>query len=187
MHDVHHMFQELTVIIAIAVGVSLIMRTLRQPLMIGYILTGVLVGPAIFDIVHSVETIEIFAEFGIALLLFIMGLGLNLHVVKDIGKVAFVASLAQVLFVGGTAYAAASLAGYSATVAMYIAIALSLSSPIMISTEIGFIISTISEKTAVRVGASAMTPRSTSVPSITKCSTMKKSRSGLRRDATSVA
>lgn len=132
MHDVHHMFQELTLIIAIAVGVSLVMRVLKQPLMIGYILTGVLVGPAVFDIVHSVETIEIFAEFGIALLLFIMGLGLNLHVVKDIGKVAFIASLAQVLFVGGTAYAAATMAGYTPVVAMYIAIALSLSSTIIV-------------------------------------------------------
>src|SRR5690606_27928289 len=74
----------------------------------------------------------IFAEFGIALLLFIMGLGLNLHVVKDIGKVAFVASIAQVLFVGGTAYAAAVMAGYTPVVSMYIAIALSLSSTIIV-------------------------------------------------------
>lgn len=101
-------------------------------MMIGYILTGVLVGPAVFDLVKSVETIEIFAEFGIALLLFIMGLGLNLHVIKDIGKVAFVASLAQVLFVGGTAYAAATMAGYAPVVAMFIAIALSLSSTIIV-------------------------------------------------------
>ncbi len=128
----YQMFQELTLVIVVAVAVSLVMRALKQPLMIGHILTGILVGPAILDIIHSVETIEIFAEFGIALLLFIIGLGLNLHIVKDIGKVALLASLAQVVFVGGAAYAAAIIIGYTPTVAMYIALALSLSSTIIV-------------------------------------------------------
>lgn len=128
----HHTFEELTLVIVFAVAVSLIMRALRQPLMIGHILTGVLVGPAVFDILHSTETIEIFAEFGVALLLFIIGLGINIHVIKDIGKVAIIASLAQVLFVGGAAYSAAIVIGYSTTVAFYIALALSMSSTIIV-------------------------------------------------------
>jgi Kef-type K+ transport system membrane component KefB len=128
----HSMFDELTLVIVLAVAISLIMRALRQPLMIGHIITGVLVGPAVLNIVHSTETIEIFAEFGVALLLFIIGLGLNLHVIKDIGKVAVIASLAQVLLVGGTAYTAALLIGYSQSVAFFIALALSLSSTIIV-------------------------------------------------------
>lgn len=128
----HHMFEELTLVIVIAVAVSLVMRALKQPLMIGYIIAGVLVGPAVFDLVTSGDTIEIFAEFGIALLLFTIGLGLNLRVIKDIGKVALLASLAQVLFVGGAAYAAAIIIGYTTTVAFYIALALSLSSTIIV-------------------------------------------------------
>ncbi len=128
----HHMFEELTLVIVIAVAVSLVMRALRQPMMIGHIITGILVGPAVFNLVTSTETIEIFAEFGIALLLFIIGLGLNLRVLKDIGKVALIASLAQVLLVGGAAYAVAVMAGYTTTVAMYVALALSLSSTIIV-------------------------------------------------------
>lgn len=128
----HHTFEELTLVIVFAVAVSLIMRALKQPLMIGHIITGVLVGPAVFNIVQDIHTIEIFAEFGIALLLFIIGLGLNLHILKDISKVAILASLAQVLFVGGTAYAAAILIGYSQTVALFIALALSMSSTIIV-------------------------------------------------------
>lgn len=126
------MFEELTLVIAFAVAVSLIMRALRQPLMIGHIITGILVGPAVFNIVQDIHTIEIFAEFGVALLLFTIGLGLNLHILKDIGKVAIAASLAQVLFVGGTAYAAAIMIGYSQTVAFFIALALSMSSTIIV-------------------------------------------------------
>lgn len=127
-----HMFEELTLIIVIAVLVSLIMRFLRQPLMIGHIITGIIVGPAVFNLATSQETIQIFAEFGIALLLFIIGLGLNLRVIKDIGKVALFASLAQVLFVGGAAYSAAIIIGYTPVVAFYIALALSLSSTIIV-------------------------------------------------------
>jgi Kef-type K+ transport system membrane component KefB len=126
------MFEELTLVIVIAVAVSLVMRALRQPLMIGHILTGILVGPALFNIVTSTETIEIFAEFGIALLLFIIGLGLNLRVAKDVGKVAVIASLAQVLFVGGAAYAVAIIIGYTQMVAFIIALSLSLSSTIIV-------------------------------------------------------
>ncbi len=128
----HHMFEELTLVIVIAVAISIVMRALKQPMMIGHIITGILVGPAVFNLVSSIETIEIFAEFGIALLLFIIGLGLNLRVLKDIGRVAVIASLAQVLFVGGAAYIVAVLAGYTPTVAMYVALALSLSSTIIV-------------------------------------------------------
>lgn len=128
----HHMFEELTLVIVIAVAVSMVMRALKQPLMIGHIITGILVGPAIFDIVTSTETIHIFAEFGIALLLFIIGLGLNLRVIKDIGKVALLASIAQVMLVGGATYAVAIVIGYTPTVATFIALALSLSSTIIV-------------------------------------------------------
>lgn len=128
----HEMFEELTLVIVFAVGVSLLMRLMRQPLMIGHIITGILVGPAVFNLVSSTETIEIFAEFGIALLLFIIGLGLNLRVIKDVGKVALLASLAQVLFVGGAAYSVATILGYTTTVALYISLALSLSSTIIV-------------------------------------------------------
>lgn len=128
----HHMFEELTLVIVIAVAVSFVMRALKQPMMIGHIITGILVGPAILNIVSSTETIEIFAEFGIALLLFIIGLGLSLRVFKDVGKVALLASLAQVLFVGGAAYAVAIMFGYTTTVSLFIATALSLSSTIIV-------------------------------------------------------
>lgn len=128
----HHVFEELTLVIVIAVAVSLIMRALKQPLMIGHIITGIIVGPAVFNLITSYETIDIFAEFGIALLLFIIGLGLNLRVIKDIGKVALAASIAQVVLVGGAAYATAIIIGYSPTVSAYIALALSLSSTIIV-------------------------------------------------------
>ena len=73
----HDVFTELSLIIAIATGVSLCMRLFKQPLIIGHIVTGIIVGPSVLHLVQSAETIEIFSKIGIALLLFIIGLGLN--------------------------------------------------------------------------------------------------------------
>ena len=79
---------ELSIVIAVAAAVSIVMRLIRQPLIIGHILTGIIVGPVAFDLIHSEGAIDVFASIGIALLLFIIGLGLNLKVIKEVGKVS---------------------------------------------------------------------------------------------------
>ena len=86
-------FGELSLIIAIGTGVALIMRLIRQPLIIGHILTGLIVGPLVFHLVKSADTMEVFANIGIALLLFIIGLGLNPRVIREVGKVAAIAGV----------------------------------------------------------------------------------------------
>ncbi len=129
MHDV---FTELSIIIAIGTGVSLIMRILRQPLIIGHILTGILVGPSVFALVESAETIQIFSKIGIALLLFIIGLGLNPKVVKEVGKVAALGGILQICFTALFGWAAATLLGMTKTEAVLLAVALSFSSTIII-------------------------------------------------------
>src|SRR5664279_1273017 len=89
-------FSELSLIIAIAAGMAMIMRLIRQPLIIGHILTGIIVGPSVLHLVQSPETIEVFSNIGIALLLFIIGLGLNPKVIKEVGKVASITGILQV-------------------------------------------------------------------------------------------
>lgn len=129
MHDV---FTELSIIIAIGTGVSLIMRVLKQPLIIGHILTGILVGPSVMHLVESAETIEIFSKIGIALLLFIIGLGLNPKVIKEVGKVAAIGGLLQIAFTALFGWVAATLMGLTKTESVLLAIALSFSSTIII-------------------------------------------------------
>ena len=67
-------------------GVSIIMRLLRQPLIIGYIISGIICGPAALNLLHDAAAFESFSQIGIALLLFIVGLGLNVGVIKRTGK-----------------------------------------------------------------------------------------------------
>ncbi|GAC1481137.1 MAG: cation:proton antiporter [Candidatus Saccharimonadales bacterium] len=125
-------FAELSLIIAIAAAVSLIMRLIRQPLIIGHILTGILVGPSILHLVKSADTIEVFANIGIALLLFIIGLGLNPKVIREVGKVAAIAGIVQVSFTAYLGWLAATLLGRSRAEAVFIGVALSFSSTIII-------------------------------------------------------
>lgn len=128
----HSIFLEISLIIAVATIVATIMRSLRQPLMIGHIITGLLVGPYVLNIVHSRDTVDVFSNLGIALLLFIIGLGLNPRVIKEVGKVATFTGAGQVLFTSLIGGAIASALGFDFTSALFIAIALSFSSTIII-------------------------------------------------------
>lgn len=125
-------FTELAMVIAIGAGISLVMRLIRQPLIIGYIITGVIVGPSLLNIITSVETIEVFSSIGIALLLFIIGLGLNPRVVKEVGKVSLIASSAQIITTTLLGYMIGVSFGFGRTESVIIGLALAFSSTIIV-------------------------------------------------------
>jgi len=125
-------FVELSVIIIIAVAVGWIMRLLRQPLVIGYILTGIIVSPHFLNIVSSTEAIATFAHIGIAFLLFVVGLNLNPRIIKDVGKVSLITGVGQVIFTSVIGFLIGRLLGFSTIVSVYIAVALTFSSTIII-------------------------------------------------------
>lgn len=92
------LFNEIAVVIVTAGVISLIAFVLRQPLIIAYIITGLLVGPSVLHFTRSPEIFEAMSEIGIAFLLFVVGLGLNWRNIRDVGSVAAVAGFGQVLF-----------------------------------------------------------------------------------------
>jgi Kef-type K+ transport system membrane component KefB len=126
------MFIELSIIVILAVFVSGIVKMLRQPLVIGYIITGILAGPIFFDIVKSADMVATFSHFGIVFLLFIAGLNLNPKVLKTVGKVSLVTGMGQVIFTTVIGFLIAKLLGFSDISALYISIALTFSSTIII-------------------------------------------------------
>lgn len=107
------------------------MKLLKQPLLMGYILTGLLLGPYFLNVIDSPETIEEMATFGITLLLFIIGLGLNPRVIREIGKSAVTIGLGQVIFTAVFGYFISGALGFSAQESFYISIALTMSSTII--------------------------------------------------------
>ncbi len=125
-------FTEISIVIVIAAIVSIVMRALRQPLIIGYILTGVFLGPTVFNVLNPSDSIDLLGNFGVALLLFLVGLGLNPKVIKEVGRVSLLTGLGQVLFTLILALGVTKLFGYSIVPSLYIAVALTFSSTIII-------------------------------------------------------
>ena len=128
-------FIELAIILITAFLVSYIVRALKQPIIIGYIIAGMLIASFIafgVDIQDSQETISVFSELGIAFLLFIVGLHLNPKVIKEIGFSSLIVGMFQILLTFGAGFAAAFyLMGYDVVASSYIGIALAFSSTII--------------------------------------------------------
>jgi len=125
------LFSELATIIGIAAAVSFVMLLLKQPLILGHILTGVIVGPMALNIIRSEETIQVFSHLGITSLLFIIGLSLHPTVLKDVGRVALFAGLGQVFFTSIIGLSIGYGFGFSWLTSLYLAVAFTLSSTII--------------------------------------------------------
>ncbi|MFA5129577.1 MAG: cation:proton antiporter [Patescibacteria group bacterium] len=130
-----NIFLELSLILAVATAMSFLMQMIRQPLILGHILTGIIVGPAVFNILHAPtpESFEVFSRLGIITLLFIVGLGLSPKIIKEVGKVAIAAGLVQVVCTSILGYFIGKGFGFSDIVSAYLAVAFTFSSTIIIS------------------------------------------------------
>ncbi|MEO8638032.1 MAG: cation:proton antiporter [Candidatus Taylorbacteria bacterium] len=125
-------FIELSLIIVIASLLSIMMKILRQPLVVGYILTGILTGPYFFGILKDVSHVEVFSKIGIATLLFIVGLSLSPRVIKEVGKISVISGVGQVIFTSIVGFVIVLALGFTALPAFYIAVALTFSSTIIV-------------------------------------------------------
>lgn len=125
-------FIQFGLIILTVLLVSFIIRLLKQPLIIGYILSGILVGPIFLNLIKGTETIHLFSELGIAFLLFIVGLHLSPKVIKEVGKISLITGIGQILFTIVLGYFVCTLIGFSKITSIYIATALTFSSTIII-------------------------------------------------------
>lgn len=105
---------------------------LRQPLVVAFLVAGIVGGPAVLGLVEHTEELDLLAELGIAILLFLVGLKLDLGIVRALGPVALLAGVVQVLFTAGVGVVLARLLGWPWAASGYIALALSFSSTIII-------------------------------------------------------
>lgn len=125
-------FSELSLVIVVTAVVSIIMKLIKQPLILGYILAGLLAGPSLLNLIHSTEVFEAFSSIGIALLLFIIGLGMNVNELKKMGKPALIIAAASFFTITTLGFTAGSLMGFTKTEAFIAGLALFFSSTIII-------------------------------------------------------
>ncbi|MFO7691024.1 MAG: cation:proton antiporter [Cryobacterium sp.] len=119
-------------VLAVAAVVAFLAHRARQPLIVAFIIVGVIVGPSVLDWVGDATALDLLAEIGIAVLLFLVGLKLDIHLVKSIGRVALLTGLGQVLFTSIVGFGLAIVFGMSVIMSIYVAVALTFSSTIII-------------------------------------------------------
>lgn len=127
-----NIFSELALVIGIGTIVALLMKLLRQPLIIGYILTGIIAGPTALNIIKTPGTTEVFSSIGIALLLFIIGLDLSIKIFSRVGKTVLITSGVQVSIITVAGFFISRLLGFGKLESGIIGLALALSSTIII-------------------------------------------------------
>ncbi len=125
-------FVEISLLLFVATVAALLMRLMRQPLVVGYILAGIIAGPHFLNVLHANEQIELFSRIGITILLFIVGLNLSPKVIKEVGKVSLIGGLGQIIFTTLIGFSVAVFLGIDRVAAMYVAIALTFSSTIIV-------------------------------------------------------
>lgn len=125
-------FNEIAVLLVLAAGIGFLGLMLRQPLIVSFIFVGIIAGPSGLAVAQSPEPIDLLAELGIAVLLFLVGIKLDLKLVRTLGMVSLATGLGQVAFTAGFGYLICLALGMDAVTAAYVAVALTFSSTIII-------------------------------------------------------
>lgn len=123
---------QLAVVILAAAVLGVLARFLRQPLILAYLATGALAGYLGFMNLGNRETLNVFADLGIMFLLFIVGLEINYTSLRLVGRASVIVGLGQVIFTAGIGYFIAQYLGFGVIASIYIAIALTFSSTVII-------------------------------------------------------
>jgi len=125
-------FVEITVIICLATVLALFFRLFKQPPILAYILTGILIGPIAQFQLSSINSLSIFSELGITLLLFLLGLEFKLKGIKSVGYASFIIGIAQFALTFVFGYLLGIFLKFSPYSSLYMGIALAFSSTIII-------------------------------------------------------
>src|SRR3989442_4135797 len=93
MQDAHEFLRSLTVVLAVAAVTTVVFQRLRQPVVLGYILAGLIVGPHVpIPLVADRPTVQALSELGVILLMFVLGLEFSLRKLMQVGPTAGVAA-----------------------------------------------------------------------------------------------
>lgn len=133
MHTVTFL-QDLAVVMLVAGVVTIIFHRFKQPVVLGYIIAGVIIGPHTppFPLIREEETINTLAELGVVLLMFSLGLEFSLRKLKQVGASAFIAAFLEILLMAWLGYETGRLFGWSKMDSIFLGGILSISSTTII-------------------------------------------------------
>lgn len=133
MHPIT-LLQDLATILVVAAAATLLCHALKQPVVLGYLLAGLLIGPYTppWPLIEDRHTIESFAEIGLVMLMFGLGLHFSISKLLKVGRIAVVVALIEVVVMVLLGYLAGRAFGWSAMDALFLGAILSMSSTTII-------------------------------------------------------
>lgn len=127
--------------VALALGIAALAGSLfawaRQTTLPAYLLAGAVAGPAGLGLIGKTEAMSVFAEIGVLVMLFLVGVKLDLRILSRVGATALAAAVAQVAVTGGLGLAVATMLGLGLVQSIYIAFAVAISSTVIVVTVLG--------------------------------------------------
>jgi len=134
---VNQLFVEFAIILILGGIVAFFVSLLRQPSIIGYIITGLIVGPFGYYQMRQSDVFSALAQVGVTLLLFMVGMQLDISQLKKIGRVAVLTAVLQVGFAAVVMYALLKSLGFSTSACLYLAPAFTFASTIIVVKLLG--------------------------------------------------
>ena len=128
------LIRDLAVILGVAGLVSLVFQKIRQPVVLGYLIAGMIIGPYTppHELVSDIPNLQTLSELGVIFLMFSLGLEFSFHKLKRVGFSASATGLAEVFFMLVLGLATGSLIGWPFHDSLFLGAALAISSTTII-------------------------------------------------------
>jgi CPA2 family monovalent cation:H+ antiporter-2 len=127
-----HLLNDIILIFAVSIAVNLLFNRIKVPTIVGYLLTGMLIGPHLLSLVTEEHEIEVLAEIGVAMLLFTIGMEFSLKHLIKIRRVVFFGGLLQVSITALVFYLVSGIYGLDWKAALFIGFLAALSSSALV-------------------------------------------------------
>lgn len=126
--------QDLSVVMIVAAIVTVLFRQFKQPVVLGYILAGVIVGPHTppFPLIADEQAIATLSELGVIFLMFALGLEFSLRKLRKVGATAFIAATLEILLMIFVGYELGRLFGWPQMDCIFLGAILAISSTTII-------------------------------------------------------
>ncbi len=134
MHDLAPIITDLAVILGVASFVTLLFQWIRQPVVLGYLVAGIIVGPHLLtnSLLSDIPNIKAIAELGVIFLMFSLGLEFSFHKLVSVGFSASITGLLEVILMMVLGFSVGHAIGWSFYDSLFLGAALSISSTTII-------------------------------------------------------
>ena len=132
--EIGPILQDFTIIMVVASIMAMISYKLKQPMVIGFIIAGMIIGPYTppFSLILNFDILNLFAEIGVILLLFVVGMEFPIEKLKKIGKKALVIAFSEGLGTFAIGYFVCQALNYSVSDSLFLALAISVTSTVIV-------------------------------------------------------